>query len=91
MWKGYISILCLISLWITIKCVIVLGPIDGGYIIGLLADNTTALSWMSTAARTKNPLLQGRARLGSVLLVVAASLLTKFVPNISLVTRTTMF
>ena len=35
---------------------------------------------MSVASRTKNPLLQGLARLGSALLVRAAALLTKVVP-----------
>ena len=43
---------CLINLWITLKCIMLLGLLAGGYVIGLLADNTTALSWMSTAART---------------------------------------
>ena len=52
----------------------------GGYILGLYSDNTTALSWMLVASRTKNPLLQGLARLGSALLVRAAALLTKVVP-----------
>ena len=35
---------------------------------------------MLVASRTKNPLLQGLARLGSALLVRAAALLTKVVP-----------
>ena len=70
----------LINLWLAIKCVMIHGPIVGGYILALFADNTTALSWMSTAARTKNPLLQGLARLGSALLVHAAALLTKVCP-----------
>mmetsp|Transcript_4851 Transcript_4851/g.11525 ORF Transcript_4851/g.11525 Transcript_4851/m.11525 type:complete len:935 (-) Transcript_4851:1191-3995(-) len=71
---------CLINLWLTLKCVILRGPIDGGYILALFADNTTALSWMSTASRTKNPLLQGLARLGAALLVCAARYLTKVCP-----------
>jgi hypothetical protein len=65
----------LINLWICIKCVILLGPVDGGYILALLIDNTTAVSWMSMASRTKHPLLQGLARFGSALLVEASQLL----------------
>lgn len=71
----------LINLWICIKCVILLGPIDGGYILALLIDNTTAVSWMSIASRTKDPLLQGLARLGSALLVEASQLLMKVCPK----------
>lgn len=71
---------CIVNLWLTLKCVMELGPRDGGYILGLLADNTTALAWMSLASRTKNPALQSLARLGSALLVKAAELLTKICP-----------
>ncbi|CAJ1945298.1 unnamed protein product [Cylindrotheca closterium] len=69
----------LVNLWIVLKFVKKLRPRSGGYILLLLADNTTALAWMSLAARTKNPLLQGLARLGAALLVHAAALLTKVV------------
>ena len=72
---------CLVNLWITLKFVMDAGPRPGGYILSLLSDNMTALSWMSTAARTKNPTLQGLARLGSALLVRAAELLTKVDPS----------
>jgi hypothetical protein len=71
----------LLNLWITIKLVMKAGPRAGGYVIDLLADNTTALSWMSLASRTKNPLLQGLARIGAALLVRAAELLTKVSPK----------
>lgn len=71
----------IVNLWITIKFIRRAGPRAGGYILALLADNTSALSWMSLASRTKDPLLQGLARLASALLVEAAKLLTKVVPK----------
>ena len=71
----------LINLWLALKCVMILGPIDGGYILALLVDNMTALSWMTLAARTKDPMLQGLARLGAALLVRASELLTKVCPT----------
>ena len=40
-----------------------------------------ALSWMTLAARTKDPMLQGLARLGAALLVRASELLTKVCPT----------
>ena len=52
----------------------------GGYIIHLLSDNTTESSWISYAAQTPDPLLQGLARLGAVLVVAVCCLLTKVVP-----------
>ncbi len=48
----------------------------GGLILALFSDNTTALSWMSLASRTPDPLLQGLARLGAAFLVHAHRLLT---------------
>ena len=74
-------IACLINLWITLKIIQLAGPKEGGYILGLLSDNTTALLWMSYAAKTPDPLLQGLARLGAVLLIEAIKLLTKVVPQ----------
>ena len=66
----------LINLWLSLILIKRRGPILGGYILALYSDNTTALSWMSLAARTKNPLLQGLACLGAGLLVQAHRLLT---------------
>jgi hypothetical protein len=51
------------------------------YIISLLSDNTTALSWMHVAARTINPELQQLARFASALLVQATRLLTCVQPS----------
>ena len=70
----------LINLWIALKIILQAGPRQGGYVVGLKSDNTTMLSWMSEAARTPDPLLQGLARYGSALLCVAAALLTKISP-----------
>jgi len=70
-----------INLWLALVAIIDAGPKEGGYILQLNADNTTALAWMSEAARTPDPFLQGLARLGSALLVAAARLLTTVVPT----------
>jgi hypothetical protein len=65
-----------------LRRIVDLGPRDGGYVLGLLSDNTSALAWMSYASRTRpDPLLQGLARLGAALLVRAAAFLTKVVPS----------
>ena len=71
----------LINLWISLTQIIDAGDRDGGYILQLNSDNTTALAWMSEAARTPDPLLQGLARLGSAMLVAAARSLTKVIPT----------
>ena len=67
----------LLNLWISIWIVEHSETLDGGHVLQLNSDNTTALSWMSVAARTPDPTLQGLARIGSALLVRAARLLTK--------------
>jgi len=46
----YIAII--IELWFVIILVIRLGPRDGGYVVTLKSDNTSALSWMRYAARS---------------------------------------
>jgi hypothetical protein len=70
-----------INLWIALK-IISLGDLSPlGYIISLLSDNTTALSWMHVAATTPNPELQQLARFASALLVQAARLLTRVQPS----------
>jgi hypothetical protein len=74
-------IAALINLWIALRMIMDFEPRNGGYVLGLLSDNTSALSWMSVASRTPDPLLQGLAQLGSALLVRAAALLTKVVPS----------
>jgi hypothetical protein len=70
----------ILNIWVALKIILTTGARSGGYIVGEKSDNTTALSWMSVASRTPDPLLQGLARFGSALLVAAARLLTKIVP-----------
>eukprot|EP00980_Cylindrotheca_fusiformis_P020527 scaffold7592_cov89-Cylindrotheca_fusiformis.AAC.1 len=71
----------IINLWLALKCIQVEGPRVGGHVLGLLSDNTSALSWMSYTSRTRDPLLQGLARIASSLLVRATALLTKVLPS----------
>jgi hypothetical protein len=68
---------CIINLWIVIKLVQNLPPRQTGYIIDLLSDNTSALSWMKLTATTRDPRLQPLARFASTLLVLASQLLTR--------------
>ena len=70
----------LLNLWISIWIVEHSETLDGGHVLQLNSDNTTALSWMSVAARTPDSTLQSLARIGSALLVRAARLLTKVLP-----------
>jgi hypothetical protein len=70
----------ILNLWIALNIISTanLSPLD--YIIDLLSDNTTALSWMHVAATTPNPDLQRLARFASAILVQAACLLTRVQP-----------
>jgi hypothetical protein len=70
----------IINLWIALKLISMGDLSSTGYIIDLLSDNTTALSWMHVAATTPNPELQQLARFASALLVEAARLLTRVQP-----------
>jgi hypothetical protein len=70
----------IINLWVALKLI---GEGDlclTGFVIDLLSDNTTCLSWMHVAATTPNPELQQLARFASALLVQAACLLTCLQP-----------
>jgi len=71
----------IINLWITLWLLQWSDERVGGYILELLSDNTTALSWMSVASQTPDPLLQGLARFGATLLIEARNLLTKVCPQ----------
>jgi len=74
-------IAALLNMWISLWIVDHSTPLDGGFVIQLNSDNTTALSWMSVAARTPDPALQGLARVGSAFLVKASTFLTKILPE----------
>jgi hypothetical protein len=71
---------CIINLWLFL-CLIKSSPrCPTGYILDLLSDNTSALSWMHFTATTKNPLLQPLARFASALLIQARNYLTRVQP-----------
>jgi hypothetical protein len=70
-----------INLWNALK-IISLGNLSPlGYIISLLSNNTTALSWIHVAATMPDPELQQLACFASALLVQAAHLLTHIQPS----------
>jgi hypothetical protein len=71
----------IINLWLVLKLVQKLPPLLTGYIIDLLSDNTSALSWMHLTAQTRDPRLQPLARFTSTLLVMASRYLTRVQPN----------
>jgi hypothetical protein len=52
----------IINLWFVIKSIKARGPIVGGHVISLLADNTSALSWLRYAARSHRPVVRDLAR-----------------------------
>jgi hypothetical protein len=73
-------IAAIVNLWLLLKCTQQLPPCATGYIIDLLSDNTSALSWLKVTAATRNPDLQPLARFASALLVQASRLLTRVQP-----------
>jgi hypothetical protein len=48
----------IINIWLTLVSFMQHGNIPGGHIITLLADNTSALSWMRYASWTKHPVVR---------------------------------
>lgn len=52
----------IIQAWFIIRMIMIAGDIPGGYIVGLLADNTSALSWMRYAARSHRPVVRDLSR-----------------------------
>ena len=68
---------CIVNMWILLKLVQTLPLCPTGYIVDLLSDNTSALSWMKLTATTRDPRLQPLARLASTLLVTASHHLTR--------------
>jgi hypothetical protein len=54
----------LIELWFVIASIRDRGPITGGYIVSLVGDNTSALSWLRYAARSHRPVVRALARFG---------------------------
>jgi hypothetical protein len=62
----------IINLWLALKIIHDGSLCPTGYIIDLLSDNTTALSWIHAAAMTPNPDLHQLAHFASALHVQAA-------------------
>ncbi len=71
----------IVNMWLVVKLIMSLPQVLTGYIIDLLSDNTSALSWMRLTAQTRDPRLQPLARFASMLLVVASRHLTRVQPK----------
>uniref|UniRef100_UPI002596FA89 hypothetical protein n=1 Tax=uncultured Marinobacter sp. TaxID=187379 RepID=UPI002596FA89 len=71
----------IINLWLVLKLVVQLPANPTGYIIDLLSDNTSALSWMRLTAQTRDPRLQPLARITSTMLVMTSRHLTRVQPK----------
>jgi hypothetical protein len=48
----------IINIWLALVFITKSGKIPGGHIISMLADNTSALSWMRYTSRTKRPVVR---------------------------------
>jgi hypothetical protein len=70
-------IAAIVNLWLIVKLVQALSPCPTGYIVDLLSDNTSALSWLRVTATTRDPRLQPLCRFASTLLVIASTHLTR--------------
>jgi hypothetical protein len=64
-------IAAIINLWLFIVLICSQPDCPTGYIVDLLSDITSALSWLKVTATTKDPLLQPLARFASALLIQA--------------------
>ena len=72
---------CIINLWLFL-CLIRREPqCATGYILDLISDNTSALSWLKVTAMTKDLLLQPLACFASALIIKARTLLTRVQPK----------
>jgi hypothetical protein len=71
----------IINLWLVLKLVVQLPVNRTGYIIDLLSDNTSALSWMRLTAQTRDPRLQPLACITSTMLVMTSCHLTRVQPK----------
>jgi hypothetical protein len=71
----------IINLWLFLCLIKASKRCPTGYVLDLLSDNTSALSWMHFTATTPNPMIQPLARFASALLVQARNLLTHVQPK----------
>ena len=63
----------MINTWLTIKLAMRRPTPPGGFVFHCLADNTSALSWMAKASRSRRPIVQRAARAYAALLTFAAA------------------
>jgi hypothetical protein len=75
------TIAAIINLWLVVKLVRLLPPLANGYIVDLLLDNTSALSWLRITAQTGDPRLQPLACFASTHLMIASQHLTRVQPS----------
>jgi hypothetical protein len=68
----------IINVWVALKLIDTFPHVSTGYIVTLLSDNTSAISWIRTAGKCRDPGIRRLARLASALLVRACSLTTIF-------------
>jgi hypothetical protein len=70
----------IINLWLLLILVKSLPACATGYIVDILSDNTSALSWLKLTATTKDSRLQPLARFASALLIQARRQLVRVQP-----------
>ena len=68
----------IINVWLALKLIATCPYRATGYIVTLLSDNTSAISWLRTAGKCQDPCVRRLARLASSLIVQACSLTTLF-------------
>jgi hypothetical protein len=73
-------IAAIVNLWLVVKLVQTLATCLTGYIIDLLSDNTSALSWLRVTASTRDHRFQPLCHFASTLLVIASQYLTRIQP-----------
>jgi hypothetical protein len=71
----------IINMWLMLVMIKSLPTCDTGYIVDILSDNTSALSWLKLTAVTKDSRLQPLARFASALLIQARCHLTRVQPQ----------
>ena len=68
----------IINVWIALKLLATCPKMATGYIVILLSDNTSAISWLRTAGKCRDPGVRRLARLASAFLVRGCTLTTLF-------------
>jgi hypothetical protein len=71
----------IVNLWLVLKLVVQLPANPTGYIINLLSDNTSTLSWMRPTAQTRDPRPQPLDCITSTRLVMTSRHLTRVQPK----------